>query len=145
MNYQEQYALCRCELRECCRSNVRNWGISTERTKPPRLLFLLADIDYCRCIPKATANQMVAAVVNPATRPLSRMMAPAPRKPMPVTIFAAMRAGSFFFGNSGREYCELVFSFHVWPEICSNGIDQRQKTFILRNFFKTMSRFFITN
>ena len=37
-----------------------------------------------------------AAVVNPSTSPFSarRMMVPAPRKPMPLMVMAAMRPGS---------------------------------------------------
>src|SRR5262249_1716993 len=38
--------------------------------------------------------QMVAAVVIPMTAEGSRTIDPAPRKPTPVTIWAAMRAGS---------------------------------------------------
>jgi hypothetical protein len=37
---------------------------------------------------------MVAAVVRPWTAPRVWMMVPAPRKPMPVTICAAIRPGS---------------------------------------------------
>src|SRR5581483_818298 len=45
-------------------------------------------------MPIAATTQSVAAVVSPRTDRPSRMMAPAPRKPMPVTIWAAMRVGS---------------------------------------------------
>src|SRR5438094_1539313 len=45
-------------------------------------------------MPIAATTQSVAAVVRPRTDSPSRMIAPAPRKPMPVTICAAMRVGS---------------------------------------------------
>ena len=45
-------------------------------------------------MPTAAANQMVAAVVRPRTVDGVRQIVPAPRKPMPVTICAATRAGS---------------------------------------------------
>src|SRR5690606_11086243 len=45
-------------------------------------------------IPSAAASQIVAAVVKPMTRPESLSSTPAPRKPTPVTIFAATRTGS---------------------------------------------------
>src|ERR1051326_4387215 len=45
-------------------------------------------------MPIAAATQSVAAVVRPRTVRPWRMIAPAPRKPMPVTICAAIRVGS---------------------------------------------------
>ena len=45
-------------------------------------------------MPIAATTQSVAAVVSPRTDTPWRMMAPAPRKPIPVTIWAAMRVGS---------------------------------------------------
>ena len=39
--------------------------------------------------------QMLAAVVSPRTEAPIRRMAPAPKKPMPLTTWAAMRPGSF--------------------------------------------------
>src|SRR3954453_6504489 len=45
-------------------------------------------------MPTAATTHSVAAVVSPRTESPSRMIAPAPRKPMPVTIWAAMRDGS---------------------------------------------------
>src|SRR5947209_15143966 len=45
-------------------------------------------------MPIAATAQRLAAVVRPRTFMPSRMIAPAPRKPMPVTICAAMRVGS---------------------------------------------------
>src|ERR1051326_6606147 len=45
-------------------------------------------------MPIAAETQSVAAVVRPRTVSPWRMIAPAPRKPMPVTICAAMRVGS---------------------------------------------------
>src|SRR5580765_1193933 len=46
-------------------------------------------------MPIAATSQSVAAVVKPRTERPCRMIAPAPRKPMPVTIWAAMRVGSY--------------------------------------------------
>src|SRR3954453_23886595 len=45
-------------------------------------------------MPIAATTQRVAAVVSPRTEGPWRMIAPAPRKPMPVTICAAIRVGS---------------------------------------------------
>ena len=45
-------------------------------------------------IPIAADSQMAAAVVSPCTDPRRKMMMPAPRKPMPETIWAATRDGS---------------------------------------------------
>src|SRR5947207_2563070 len=45
-------------------------------------------------MPIAATTQRVAAVVSPRTESPSRMIAPAPRNPIPVTICAAMRVGS---------------------------------------------------
>src|SRR5436305_8097909 len=45
-------------------------------------------------MPIAATTQRVAAFVRLRTESPSRMIAPAPRKPMPVTIWAAMRDGS---------------------------------------------------
>src|ERR671939_18760 len=45
-------------------------------------------------MPIAATSQNVAAVVRPRTDSPCRMIAPAPRKPIPVTICAAMRVGS---------------------------------------------------
>src|SRR5581483_5449373 len=45
-------------------------------------------------MPIAATSQSVAAVVRPRTERPCRMIAPAPRKPMPVTICAAIRDGS---------------------------------------------------
>src|SRR5467141_1159772 len=42
-------------------------------------------------MPIAASTKTVAAVVNPTMPPLSRRVAPAPRKPMPCTMFEAMR------------------------------------------------------
>src|SRR5688500_3511140 len=49
-------------------------------------------------MPIADTTQSVAAVVRPITEPLAWMIVPAPRKPMPDTICAAMRPGSAFAG-----------------------------------------------
>ena len=52
---------------------------------------------YCAvpaAMPMAATAQMVAAVVRPRTMSLRKKMVPAPRKPMPVTIWAATREGS---------------------------------------------------
>src|SRR5436189_288322 len=45
-------------------------------------------------MPIAATSQRVAAVVSPRTERPCRMIAPAPRKPMPLTICAAIRVGS---------------------------------------------------
>src|SRR5256714_4668269 len=45
-------------------------------------------------MPIAATTHSVAAVVRPRTERPWRMIAPAPRKPMPVTIWAAIRVGS---------------------------------------------------
>ena len=45
-------------------------------------------------IPIAATTQSVAAVVRPRTEMPRTMIAPAPRKPIPVTICAAIRVGS---------------------------------------------------
>ena len=45
-------------------------------------------------MPIAATIQRLAAVVRPRTDMPERMIAPAPRKPIPVTICAAMRVGS---------------------------------------------------
>src|SRR5712691_1798740 len=45
-------------------------------------------------MPIAATSQSVAAVVRPRTEKPCRMIAPAPRKPIPVTICAAIRVGS---------------------------------------------------
>src|ERR671934_1696890 len=45
-------------------------------------------------IPIAATTHSVAAVVSPRTDSPWRMIAPAPRKPIPVTICAAIRVGS---------------------------------------------------
>src|SRR2546421_3383811 len=45
-------------------------------------------------MPIAATSQRVAAVVRPRTDSPCRMIAPAPRKPMPLTICAAIRVGS---------------------------------------------------
>ncbi len=52
---------------------------------------------YCAvpaAMPMAATAQMVAAVVSPRTRSFRRKIVPAPRKPIPVTIWAATREGS---------------------------------------------------
>src|SRR6202022_1386926 len=52
-------------------------------------------------IPTAATTQIVAAVVKPRTSVPCRRMAPAPRKPTPVTICAAMRVGSVRLPKAG--------------------------------------------
>ena len=44
-------------------------------------------------MPKAADAQIIAAVVRPDIRFSSLKIAPAPKKPMPVTILAAIRSG----------------------------------------------------
>ena len=48
-------------------------------------------------MPNAATIHIPAAVVSPRTEPFICIMAPAPRKPIPVTTCAAIRAGSPFF------------------------------------------------
>ena len=50
-----------------------------------------------RPMPSAATSQIVAAVVRPITLPRSRRMTPAPRKPTPLTMFAAMRGQQDFY------------------------------------------------
>src|SRR3954454_8125749 len=63
-------------------------------------------------MPIAATSHSVAAVVSPRTDRPSRMIAPAPRKPIPVTIWAAMRVGSArttlppWVRNSWKPYAE---------------------------------------
>src|SRR5581483_7276745 len=52
-------------------------------------------------IPIAAVIQIEAAVVSPRTDKPSFMMTPAPRKPMPVIMPCAMRAGSMRMASSG--------------------------------------------
>src|SRR3954470_1980383 len=65
-------------------------------------------------MPMAATTQSVAAVVSPRIESPSRMIAPAPRKPMPVTICAAMRDGSartmlsLPTRNSWKPYAETI-------------------------------------
>ena len=47
-----------------------------------------------QAMPTAAETQMVAAVVSPRTTSLPLKMTPAPKKPIPLTIWAAMRDGS---------------------------------------------------
>ena len=63
-------------------------------------------------MPIAATSQSVAAVVSPRTERPWRMIAPAPRKPMPLTICAAIRVGSVrtseppLTRNSWKPYAE---------------------------------------
>src|SRR5262249_43270544 len=57
-------------------------------------------------IPIAATSQRVAAVVRPRTESPWRMMAPAPRKPIPVTICAAIRVGSTLIPQSLKPYAD---------------------------------------
>src|SRR5436190_1380861 len=65
-------------------------------------------------MPIAATTQSVAAVVRPRTARPWRMIAPAPRKPIPVTIWAAIRVGSARttlapeVRNSRKPYAETI-------------------------------------
>src|SRR6478609_3175187 len=65
-------------------------------------------------MPIAATTQRVAAVVSPRTDSPERMIAPAPRKPMPVTICAAIRDGSVrtmfppLVRNSWNPYADTI-------------------------------------
>src|SRR5579884_743127 len=65
-------------------------------------------------MPIAATSHSVAAVVNPRIEKPWRMIAPAPRKPMPLTICAAMRVGSIrpaappWRRNSWKPYAETI-------------------------------------
>src|SRR5436305_7955090 len=65
-------------------------------------------------MPIAATTQRLAAVVSPRIDKPSRMIAPAPRKPMPVTICAAIRVGSArttdapLARNSWKPYAETI-------------------------------------
>src|SRR5882762_1596516 len=65
-------------------------------------------------MPIAATSHSVAAVVSPRIERPSRMIAPAPRKPMPVTIWAAMRVGSArttlapLARNAWKPYAETI-------------------------------------
>src|SRR4051794_1320912 len=65
-------------------------------------------------MPIAATTQSVAAVVSPRTEKPCRMIAPAPRKPIPVTTCAAMRVGSARTmllppaRNSWKPYAETI-------------------------------------
>src|SRR5688572_20702731 len=63
-------------------------------------------------MPMPATSQSVAAVVRPRTVRPWRMMAPAPRKPIPVTICAAMRVGS----NMIPSRWEKLQSVHAYAE-----------------------------
>src|SRR3954469_15373594 len=57
-------------------------------------------------MPIAATSHSVAAVVSPRTERPCRMIAPAPRKPIPVTIWAAMRVGSTRTPKFAKPYAE---------------------------------------
>src|SRR6266550_1516688 len=57
-------------------------------------------------MPIAATSQSDAAVVSPRTERPWRMIAPAPRKPIPVTICAAMRVGSTLAPKLLKPYAE---------------------------------------
>src|SRR3954452_8943823 len=57
-------------------------------------------------MPIAATSHSVAAVVSPRTESPCRMIAPAPRKPIPVTICAAIRVGSTLTPKLAYPYAE---------------------------------------
>ncbi len=63
-------------------------------------------------MPNAATNQMVAAVVNPRTWLFVCSIAPAPRKPTPVTIPAATRAVSCAEPCRGKASMDRIVKRH---------------------------------
>src|SRR6185312_2562920 len=66
-------------------------------------------------MPMAATTQMVAAVVRPLTCSPWCMIAPAPMKPMPVTIWAAMRVGSA--STTPVKFLETIMNKHAPTQI----------------------------
>jgi hypothetical protein len=77
------------ELYEFLHSHLRKYDVEE---KPPALLIKRARV------PTMAEHHNVAAVLRPCTLMPSRRMMPAPRKPMPETIWAATRVGSACVG-----------------------------------------------
>src|SRR5439155_10255268 len=63
-------------------------------------------------MPIAATIQRLPAVVRPRTEIPSRMIAPAPRKPIPVTICAATRVGSTLVPKSANPYAPTIVNRH---------------------------------
>ena len=68
-------------------------------------------------MPMAADSHTAAAVVSPCTEPRRKMMMPAPRKPMPETIWAATRDGS----TTTRTVVQ-----HVGEAVLADEQDQRR-------------------
>src|SRR5918995_2562023 len=80
-------------------------------------------------MPIAATNHSVAAVVSPRTESPCRMIAPAPRKPMPLTICAAMRVGS----NTSPLGVEKDQSDHAYAETIVNSAEPTDTSRCVRN------------
>src|SRR2546426_4354268 len=75
-------------------------------------------------MPTAATTQIIAAEVRPVTRPRDWMIAPAPRKPIPVTICAARRPGS-----AGRP---VAITMATCVDSHMNSIEPRQMRMLVR-------------
>src|SRR5829696_2045822 len=80
-------------------------------------------------MPIAAATHSVAAVVRPRIDNPWRMIAPAPRKPMPVTIWAAMRVGSARMTGSP----DSRNSLKPYAETIVNSADPTHTSMCVRN------------
>src|SRR5947209_5874232 len=78
-------------------------------------------------MPIAATSHNVAAVVSPRTERPCRMIAPAPRKPMPLTICAAMRVGSM------RVPVAVKKSSKPYADTSVNSAEPRQTTRCVRS------------
>src|SRR5436189_1859506 len=80
-------------------------------------------------MPIAATSQRVAAVVSPRTERPWRMIAPAPRKPIPLTICAAIRVGSI------RAYAwpAATKSLKPYAETSVKSAEPRQTTRCVRS------------
>src|SRR3954471_5146573 len=80
-------------------------------------------------MPIPATSQSVAAVVRPRTDNPWRMMAPAPRKPIPLTICAAIRVGSVRTSTPPL----VTNSLNPYAETSVKSADPTQTTRCVRN------------